>query len=250
MSDDGTLSGITTFQTTCLENGEYSPLEALSCQAIKVSVVGKARNAVNNNPISSATVRVTQGTHSQSVETDESGQFSYFASPGAAEIDVTRQGFIELHSELTLTGDIAVGTGADVSMSPVLPPNDWRVVLTWAGTPADLDSHLRYGSCLLIYYNRHTYCEGIRASLDVDDVDGYGPETTTIENVGSCDASNCDISFRVHNYSHRRSPGFDQAIVELYNGERMVQKFTPSPSAVNADYWDVFVLDGKTGELK
>ena len=56
-------------------------------------------------------------------------------------------------------------------------------MLTWGDDPIDLDLYVLTPYNCRIYYNNHR-CEGsgdsqFRGDLDVDDVDGYGPETIT-----------------------------------------------------------------------
>ncbi|MDD4370176.1 MAG: hypothetical protein PHD56_03725 [Anaerostipes sp.] len=63
-----------------------------------------------------------------------------------------------------------------------------HVVLSWNDKPADLDSHLftprkssgnEVKDCH-IWFGRKD--DSSKNSLDVDDTDGYGPETITIKN--------------------------------------------------------------------
>ena len=66
---------------------------------------------------------------------------------------------------------------------------EFRIVLTWGETPRDLDSHLvglddANSVFHIAYYNKvERDTDGnVIASLDVDDVSSYGPETVTIVN--------------------------------------------------------------------
>ncbi len=45
----------------------------------------------------------------------------------------------------TIGAPVALGQGADVSLSKVLPDGTWRVRLSWGKHPSDLDSHLYFG---------------------------------------------------------------------------------------------------------
>ena len=67
-----------------------------------------------------------------------------------------------------------------------LPICEARIVLEWGAEPLDLDSHLTGavsgGSNIHVYYaSQQAFIGGTKAAeLDLDDTDGYGPETTTI----------------------------------------------------------------------
>ena len=53
-----------------------------------------------------------------------------------------------------------------------------RVILTWAEQPPDLDMHLFICNRGCEVYYGNTTCENV--NLDVDDRDGFGPETMTL----------------------------------------------------------------------
>lgn len=64
------------------------------------------------------------------------------------------------------------------AMSPVLENLDsLRVVLQWDDEPRDMDLHAYFENNHIYFSDRH----GDKAYLDVDDVDGFGPETITIQ---------------------------------------------------------------------
>ncbi|MBR2111472.1 MAG: hypothetical protein IJ950_00700 [Helicobacter sp.] len=63
------------------------------------------------------------------------------------------------------------------AMSPVLTNLDSiRVVLQWADAPKDMDLHAYFGDSHIYFSHK----KGNAANLDVDDTDGFGPETITI----------------------------------------------------------------------
>jgi len=73
----------------------------------------------------------------------------------------------------------------DVVLSPVLPAGETRIVLTWRAAPEDLDAHLLGpdggGGTFHVFFGRPAEPESgaARVTLDVDDQDGFGPETIT-----------------------------------------------------------------------
>ncbi len=60
-----------------------------------------------------------------------------------------------------------------------------RIILDWDKSPNDLDAHLvKDGDYHISYRNKRVADDGA-AQLDRDDMNGYGPETITINNVES-----------------------------------------------------------------
>ncbi|MDF1798503.1 MAG: carboxypeptidase regulatory-like domain-containing protein [Planctomycetota bacterium] len=109
-----------------------------------------------------------------------------------------------------------------------------HVVLTWGLDPDDLDSHLLAadGHC----YFGNQIIPG--ASLDVDDVSSYGPETITIDSVDPGGA----YTYYVHHFSGSGSLATSGAVVKLYfNGTSLTYPVPPQAG----DYWHVFdLIDG------
>lgn len=80
------------------------------------------------------------------------------------------------------------------AMSPVLENLDsLRVVLQWDNQPKDMDLHAYFENNHIYFSDRH----GDKAYLDVDDTDGFGPETITIKKR----KNGQKYVFFVHNFS-------------------------------------------------
>merc|ERR1719473_840228 len=92
---------------------------------------------------------------------------------------------------------------------------------------------------------------GIDATLDVDDTNGYGPETSTLSNVAEgCRGMGCQIKFVVHNYSRNPPLSASGAKVKLYNGDSLVKEFVVgTDGTIEGDKWHVFELNGELGQL-
>ena len=207
-------------------------------------IQARITDATNLVPVAHAEVAIRQGWLEIWRTTDDNGVFDAEGVPtGEVRVSVTKDGYISAEKTITVAGDI-FGAFADISLSPVLPHDGWRVVLTWGQSPADLDSHTYFGdSCHASYSQRHASCSGVTANLDVDDTNGYGPETTTLTHVNS------KIVFKVHNYSGSPGWGGSDAVVKLYNGEREVGTFTVNSDGIQSGmWWSVFHIDGSTGE--
>jgi hypothetical protein len=136
--------------------------------------------------------------------------------------------------------------GMTYAISPVMTNLDgMRIVLDWGSSPNDLDSHL-------YYQNNHVFYEdkkGDLSNLDVDDTDGYGPETITIVKK----KSGKKYLYAVHNYTDGGVKGNSslslrsRAKVFVYIGSTLVRTFTP-PQGKIGNTWVVFGI-GDNGEF-
>lgn len=136
--------------------------------------------------------------------------------------------------------------GLTYAISPVMESLDgMRIVLSWDKTPADLDSHL-YSLDDHVFFQRRN---GTDAVLDVDDIDGFGPETITVNHK----QAGKKYLYAVHNYTEGNSTGsvslstVSRAKVFVYVGTTLIRTFTP-PAAKVGNTWVVFGV-GENGEF-
>ncbi|HEY3452258.1 MAG TPA: hypothetical protein VGK67_38290, partial [Myxococcales bacterium] len=117
----------------------------------------------------------------------------------------------------------------------------FRVVLNWGDQPRDLDLHV-------VYPGNHIYFEkknGTDAFLDVDDTDGFGPETLTIKKRHPGE----QYVFAIHNYSANQQygtkslSGQSQAKVFVYVGQSLLKSYYV-PQGKTGSMWVLFALDG------
>lgn len=132
--------------------------------------------------------------------------------------------------------------GLTYALSPTMNTLDGlRVVLHWNGNPQDLDSHLAY-SGNHIYFERKT---GTMANLDVDDTDGFGPETITVEKK----ADGKRYVYAVHDYtdatktSNRNLSLQSGAKVFVYIGNTLVRSYLVPKENKTGNLWVVFMID-------
>lgn len=142
---------------------------------------------------------------------------------------------------LTNAASLSSGTGAAVAPCLTLPSSNAATVrLTWGADPSDIDSHLHVPGGTHVYYvNRGSLTAEPFASLDVDDVTGFGPEVTTIRRPKAG-----IYRFYLHNFSQDLSPGMtgSPTRVELnYAGRTLV--FTPPAGEASNLYWHLFDLE-------
>jgi hypothetical protein len=121
-------------------------------------------------------------------------------------------------------------------------------VLTWGAQPADLDSYTMtpvIGGLQheVNFFNRGSLTAAPFVFLDVDDVNGFGPETTTITNLfpGT-------YEFYVENFSGTPAIAGSGAQVSVYSAAGLLQTITV-PATGSGFYWRVLQIDGASGQL-
>ena len=127
----------------------------------------------------------------------------------------------------------------EVHVSPILSGQQIRFVLSWGANPRDLDSHIT-GNNIHVYY-RTPVAQGI--NLDVDDVDGYGPETVTV-NLGV--APEGTYSYYVHRYAGSGTIRNSGATVKVYRGSTLIKRYS-AEQAESGDIWRVCTVNTRTG---
>lgn len=178
---------------------------------------------------------------------DNNGAFSIDLTPGKYEIAVQAEGFItdeftcEIEEGKTYSGEQFV-------ISPELATGTARIVLEWNSQPRDLDSYLTgrtdSGYDVNVNYGRMTASSGgdTLATLDVDDTDGYGPETTTIHDLNGV------FKFTVKDFLRTGSMSQYGATVKIFLPGQEPITITLDTSAGIVDVWDVCEIDH--GQLK
>lgn len=135
------------------------------------------------------------------------------------------------------------------AMSPVMKNLDgMRIVLNWGAQPADLDSHIAFPKGH-IYFERPQGRAGADANLDVDDTDGNGPETITIDRKHAGEA----YVYAVHDFTNVNRPeslglSRSRAKVLVYIGQSLVRSYYV-PTSVAGNLWTVFRITAE-GEFQ
>lgn len=164
--------------------------------------------------------------------TDSYGEFSVQLKPGSYEIEITKDGYIKEEFNFTVEKGKTY-SGVQFVLSPALS-GEARIVLEWGSKPTDLDSHLTgtssKGNGVHVYF-LDTVCEA--AELDLDDTDGYGPETTTIHDLDG------DYTFAVQDYTFSGTMAQNGATVKVYlPGQEPVTITLGADSGVD-NVWEV-----------
>jgi len=254
----GVSGGPMYYETVCGPQGNFltgMPTEG-PCEAPRMSVSGEVVDAQNGyNKLGDVQISFIQGDQTvASATTSNRGLYSVQLPAGAYLARATKNQWVTVEKNITIAGTVRRGQGADIALSAVLPADGWRVVLSWGAHSRDLDSWTyfdrNFGS--YVYYGRPRRAgrsSGVSVQLDWDDVDGYGPETTTFRGVGSCTTA-CLIKFHVDNYSIRDGPmGSSEAYVTLYHADAIHGRYSIPESAGNARGYTVFTLDAATEEV-
>ena len=213
--------------------------DALTGMVVEGAVV-RARSGWNNyNGVYSESYM--QG--GQVATSTRNGEFELQLPMGNYTLEVLKDGYVigfyNLYSCVSEEGQ-------SIILTPELNDNEYRIVLTWNGMPRDLDSHLTYyrdGEKLLhvFYRNRQGIIDDVEiATLDLDDTDGYGPETVTITINGNLIADGYFI-YSVHNFSGEENLTESEAIVRVYAGNSLIQTY-PVPEGKTGNVWRVFSL--------
>lgn len=173
----------------------------------------------------------------------DSGNYSVELETGDYTFEVSASGYKKEYFNVYVSG---ADQEKDFSISPSLAEGEIRIVLEWGATPSDLDSHLegttKNGDEVSIYWMNPVATSGAKtiAQLDVDDRDGYGPETITLSELGGT------YQYRVHRFSSSGSLAMSGAVVKVYSGSS--EPITISVPSDCDEWWDVFTIEN--GEIK
>jgi hypothetical protein len=189
--------------------------------------------------------------------TTSGGRFTLSGVPGGSiKVEYSKEGYISGEKLIDLQSDISTGGAADISLSPVMAADAWRVVLKWGVKPRDLDTYGRWGSYKACWYQKSQSDGVMSARLEHDDTDSYGPETLHLTGVGKCTGGSqyCDIKYLVNDYTQTHIMGETDVQITLYNGDSIAGTWDIAncQSSVDTDqlWWHVFTIDGMTNKLK
>lgn len=222
---------------------------------------GFITNALDGKGVQGLTINFRSGHNTQtgqivaSTTTGANGKYHITLPEGNYTGEVIGQGYHTTYFNIISVANVET-PNQNASVTPILPEGDWKIVLTWGKDPKNLDAHLTGpkpdGSKdrFHVYFKDKEYYTGfgdrkvIRAKLDKDDKDGYGPETITITN-----QMDGIYRYSVHDYTNRKSSKSNalansNATVTVYKGNQIVASFTvPNQKGT---LWKVFEINGNT----
>jgi hypothetical protein len=197
-------------------------------------------NALNGAPISDATVELTGiGTF----KTDHNGAVNF--EPQEDNYIQTVKFTADKYISSVFDVEIMVGTVFfnRYSISPVMNIDNFRVVIDWDKSPADLDAHFqKTGDYHLSYRNQRTLSDG-RGQLDRDDTNGFGPETITVSRI----EQNSNYEYFIEDYTNRsndnsKALGKSKATVKVYGNGQLLNVFKV-PQKMKGNVWKVFRIE-------
>ncbi|MBE3086158.1 MAG: carboxypeptidase regulatory-like domain-containing protein, partial [Bacteroidetes bacterium] len=249
--DISVVANVTTYLETVLQIDDNYSGEG--------NISGTISNALTGEGVSGLTIKlreginVTSGTVIASTTTETEGYYSVTnLNAGYYTAEVSGTGYNTTYFTVICIG----GTTTDnqnANITPVLLPGEIRIILTWGAIPPDIDSHLTGplpgGTRFHMYYPDAEANYGSPwpeyVKLDRDDVDSYGPETTTIyQQIPGV------YRFSVHDYTNRES-SYSTALsnsgaqVRVYRGDNLIATFNV-PANQEGTLWTVFEMDGDT----
>jgi len=219
------------------------------------TVSGKVLDVRTGQVIAGASLRLE---HGQGVTNDPSpypttsdaqGRFTFNGvAAGTYTVIATAAGYTQGARTV-----VSVAPGADamqnIGLSPVGEAPEVRIILNWGRVPADLDAHLTgpnvpgaTGRFHAYFLNRLAAGAAPYAGLDLDDRDGYGPETITLTRLNGG-----VYRYSVHDYTNHgaTSPthelGRSGATVQVIAGGRTTTFHVPVQPG---NLWTVFELSG------
>ncbi|NYZ61037.1 DUF2135 domain-containing protein [Candidatus Micrarchaeota archaeon] len=129
------------------------------------------------------------------------------------------------------SGGSQAGSSSTFNVNANIPARDITATLTWDTNGNDVDMHVYDPQGNHAYYSSK---QGIpSADLDLDDIDGYGPETFTMQ-----DAIPGDYTIKVRYYDAKGVTSNVPVTVRLSLNEGTPQVFTHTFTAEQANYDD------------
>ncbi len=176
------------------------------------------------------------------LEVNFSSSFNY----NLFQISVSAENFLTYTTDINI--DQLEHEVRNFSLTPDNQINEISLVLSWQAEPRDLDSHLLTpeieGNSYHIYYASEGNLEiAPYAQLDLDDTNGYGPETISISEYYSG-----TYHYYIHKFSGIGTLAGSNAFVDIYQNSSLYSTIT-IPETGNGDYWHVCNIDGSTGAI-
>ncbi len=227
-----------------LSESAWNKLEPLSRQGMNVEenvegeVSGYVQDALTGQGMV-ATIKVRargdrNGQILAEITSAFDGNYVFGGEQGQYTLEITAPGYTTEYIDVEVVRG-QTKMGQNVVLSPVVGEGEIRIVLSWDASPSDLDSHVEgrssSGGGFHIYYGEKNY-SGV-GSLDVDDTNGYGPETITITD------ANANFTYRVHDFTGSGTMASSNAIVKVYlpGNAGAIVFYVPAGSGNN---WEVF----------
>lgn len=208
------------------------------------TMAGVVVDAVSGKGVADAqiTFKPSNASHETVKEmTDSSGAFRVELEADDYEITVKAKGYISEEFVFRIEKGKSY-SGEQFVISPELS-GEARIVLEWGAEPTDLDSHLQGtpdgGDRIHVFFEEQEGLSrgSVAAELDLDDTDGYGPETTTIHNLNGV------YTFSVVDYLETGTMAQNGAVVKVYLPGQAPVVIQLEPDSGVDNIWTVCKID-------
>lgn len=165
---------------------------------------------------------------------ERDGGYTFAGAQGTYTLEVSANGYTTEYIDAEIIRG-QVKTGKSIVLSPLVGEGEVRIVLTWGSSPSDLDSHAEgrssSGSNFHIFFQNQSV--NAIGTLDVDDRNGFGPETITITDADAA------FTYYVVDFTQSSAIGSSNATVKVYlPGNSQAVVYTVPAGTGNT--WEVF----------
>lgn len=218
------------------------------------SAIGTIYNALSGETVPNVKLDIhnnwnnTTGELVDTVYSGNSGIYSITLPVGNYTLIASYNGFVSTSANIVVQTESLFNQ--DITISPFISDDTFRIVLEWGANPRDLDSHikgvLQDGNTFHTYYNNMSCNEnGISiCRLDHDDTKGNGFETITLVPNNST-----PYSYYVHKYAGDGEIATSGAQVRIYQGSNTmpIATFNAPVDQEAGDYWNLATI--QNGEV-
>ena len=199
-------------------------------------------DALTGNPVENGNVFIEEVGEFAS---DSAGRVHFPVQPdGMFRVIFEKEGYIKSMFKVEVIAETIFKNRLIVSQK--MDVKQFRVVVDWDNTPGDLDAHfVKTGDYHISYRKTRVLADGT-GMLDLDDLDGNGPETITVQSLDS----EREYTYFVSNYSAKIDPtatplSRSKATVRVYGNNRLL-KTIEVPLNHSGEEWQVFkVVNGQ-----
>jgi hypothetical protein len=257
------VEGLVTIQSGIVTN--FDIITMIPGSQPPATISGSLFNAFNNQKITSGvTLTLRPGINTKSgpnawnsnhqsippfTSADDGSYAIPSVPPGNYTLEVSGANYASTYQTVISAGNAS--GNQNIYVSPKLFDDEVRVVLTWNARPRDLDSHLEYGNssctdvgkkCQVVYNDKRKLNGDL--TLDVDVVNGYGPETITLKNSVWLKPRR---GYSVYKWSSESdySIGNSGATVKVFKSMGLVKTYNAGSELSNR-WWQVFCFDSSS----
>ena len=218
---------------------------------------GIIRDAVTGEGVRQAKLLIRKGINNHyteimdTVTTESDGSYQTHELP-AGNYCVEIQGTNGLTTcfNIKILGEECIANQNGI-LSPPMEDDQMRVVLSWKGSPVDLDLHMMFrlsnGKKKHLYFGQKRYYINNQPGfiLDCDSTEGYGPETITLYQ-----PKTGEYVFYVNNFEEEAEMGGCGAKVQIYYGNQTTPSRTFYVPNTEGTSWEVFHYNSATSRIQ